>query len=449
MSRTKLLRIAAISWLPLFSMVAAAQATTYDMAANWASTYATTTAVVGASAATWGTTPEGGQAWNAGELSWNWTNQLAVVGNSSLQVLTTYYQPSTGYQTNGATIQATYTYTVPFQAYSFTPGANIHQAVGQTYTEQIASGKDPEKNGGSDSSSVTLPSGDTSLGAASGYISETGKALVVPAVTTAAGFTTSAYNPQGSFNDGDGSEQNPTAGVFYNYSATNAASTQLAGLNMPSSSVNDVLDTNNILGPTYVAWTAPSNGVVTSMNLTAYDIGGNKPSDGDPGVYVITSTAGPTAPIFSAQNWYNTGSGSPNQYSGTSFTNLYSTIAGSSITIGNTTGSTGQTGSYTIPANMINTYDATASGTKEEGVVGLNWVSGSFAVTAGETLWIVNDPAHDQFLTHGNHTAGTGIDALAMGAVISFVPEPSSFVLLGMAGVGFALAAWKRRRLAA
>ena len=116
MSRSTLLRFAAISWLPLFSLVASAQAqNNYNAATDWKSTFATSAAAVAASAPTWGA----GNAWSAGVLSWNWTNQQAVVGNSSLQTLQTYYNTNTtGYLSSGTKLTAaTYTYTVPFQSY--------------------------------------------------------------------------------------------------------------------------------------------------------------------------------------------------------------------------------------------------------------------------------------------------------------------------------------------
>lgn len=55
MSRSKLLRFAAISWLPLFLLVASAQAqNTFNAATDWKSTYATTAAVNSAASPVWG-----------------------------------------------------------------------------------------------------------------------------------------------------------------------------------------------------------------------------------------------------------------------------------------------------------------------------------------------------------------------------------------------------------
>jgi hypothetical protein len=422
-------------------MVTAAQATTYDMTSNWLSTYANSAAVtaVGTASgpATWGT----GGVWAAGEMSSNWVNGEGTVQTNnyptptsntygSPQGFTTYYLPTTGFQTNGATVQATYMYTVPFTTYQFNPGQTIHQAVGTTFTEQIASGHPAEKNGGADSTTPGLPTGFTSGGASSGTVTEITH-IETPSGTTAIGFTTTGYDPQGSYQDGDGSQQAETAGIFYNYGSSDT-STKLAGLNMPSSSTTDLLTTNNLFGPAYVAWTAPANGEVNSINTTVYDIGTVKPSDGDPGYYVATSTGGPTAPIFAAYNYAATGTANGSQYAATSFTNDTTSIPGSVI----------QTPTGTVPTLMASTYSA-------EGVLGLQWISGSFAVTAGEVIFFVNDPGRNQFQSHGNHTGGGGIDALAMGATVDFtaVPEPSTCVLFGMAGVGLAFAAWKRRRV--
>ena len=98
----------------------------------------------------------------AGELSWNWTNQAATVTAGNLQTLTSYYNPNTtGNLTSGNTVLETFTYTVPFQAYQFDPGSTINQQVGQTFTQQLASGKKPEQAGGT-SFPITLPTGVTS-----------------------------------------------------------------------------------------------------------------------------------------------------------------------------------------------------------------------------------------------------------------------------------------------
>ena len=179
MSRFKLLGFTAISWLPLLAMASVSQANTYDAAGNWLATYATTTSVSASSSATWASSAGNTYGvWSAGEFSWNWTNQEATVGNTSLQALPTYYSPSTGYQTSGATVTATYTYTVPWVQYQLNPGTTIHQQTGSTFTEMI--GRTPEKGGGSDSGSISLPTGITTGGATSGYITEVAAVKSIP-----------------------------------------------------------------------------------------------------------------------------------------------------------------------------------------------------------------------------------------------------------------------------
>ena len=162
MSRKKLLGFAAISWLPLFSLVGAASASNlFDAATEWKSTYATQSAVAAATAASWGVA-DNHSTWSAGEFSWNWTNQEAGNGTASTQILTDYYLPSTGYETNQSTNEATYYYTVPFQAYTFNPGQTNQVAVGPTVVNQINYGKGPTGLGGGGSqSALKLPSGTT------------------------------------------------------------------------------------------------------------------------------------------------------------------------------------------------------------------------------------------------------------------------------------------------
>jgi len=395
-------------------MVAVAQATTYNAATDWASTYASTSAVTASNHASWGS----GNAWSAGDMSWNWTNQLAVVGGSSAQQLTTYYNANTtGNETSGATIKATFTYTVPFQAYQFNPGVSFQQQVGMTFTEQIASGFRPEKNGGSDSTAITLPTGITSGGAASGFLNEVGTAKTDTGQANVAGFTITGNVSSNKFNDGDGSVQASATAVWYNY-GSNVTSSSLGNFNIPSSSSSNTLSLDNLFGPTYVAWTAPGNGTITVVS-NVWDVN-SAADDGDPSFFVINSIAGPTAPVVSASFLVATG-GTGAQYTLGNMQSQASTTSGSVSNLGALSG-----------------YASS---------FGLNWTSGTMAVTAGEVFYFVNDAGHDQVQSHGNHSTGTATNPEALQATVNFVaPEPSSVMLFGMAGVGLAIAAWNRRR---
>ncbi|HEX4144711.1 MAG TPA: PEP-CTERM sorting domain-containing protein [Pirellulales bacterium] len=427
MTRSKIVRFAAYSWLPIFTLVGIAQASTYNVQADWATKYATSTAVQAATTATWGA----GSAWSAGSMSWNWTNgpvytssggyTHAVQGSGNIQNLTTYYSPSTGYETSGssgATI-GTYNYTVPFQTYQLNPGSTITMAVGQTVTEMLSNGYDAYAGG-----KITLPSGWTSDGAATGEIQGVGHVENIPQ-TSAYGFTTTAFNLSKSFNDGASGNSAPDGvpGVFYNYGA-NELSTNDPMFNAANSAVNGTVTLEPSFGPTYVAWTAPSTGMAT-INMSAWDTGyNNSTNDGVAALYVMTSTGGPTAPIMYANNLANVGNG--NQVGGRN----------TPWTSANNTGSSYGTVSF---ISQLPGYTA-ALGYQE----GVGWTA-NVPVTAGEILYFVADADH----TNGNaHSYEGSQDPVDLALTIVSTPEPTSLVLCGLGGIGLCVAGWKRRRAA-
>ena len=432
MSHLRILRFAGISWLALFSIVANAQAQvpfTSNVATDWLSTYSTTTAMSHATSASWGNPANAGGTgiWSAGSLSWDWTNVRSSTYNGvNYNILPTYYNANTvGYLNSGATQVATYTYTVPFQAYQFNPGQTNQVAVGPVLTQQVTHTTFKDT-----ASAITLPTGWTvsSNTTTSGTIQQIGAVKELTNSGNVQGFTTTAWSISSTFNNGSQAEQSSVPGVFYNYGA-NATSAGLAAPNVPSSAGDPIqgipspsystVTLNPSLGPTYVAWTSPNAGTI-NINLNAWDTG-MKADDGTPGFYVMTSTGGPTAPLLSAIN-FNVGNTS----------NFLPFTGNMSATQGTLTALTGLSG-YTGASGNGPGY-------------GLHWVSGNITVTSGEVIYFVADPSHTAGPTSLAYEGGQ--NPIALNDVITFTPEPSSFVLMGLSGVGLALAAWKRRRVA-
>ena len=62
---------------------------------------------------------------------------------------------------------------------------------------------------------------------------------------------------------------------------------------------------------------------------------------------------------------------------------------------------------------------------------GLAWNSGPIAVTSGEVFYFIADPGHTYFNGHSYSAYQGGQDPLTLSSVITFTPEPSSFLLLG------------------
>ncbi len=365
------------------------------------------------------------------------TQTQPVLNGPGYESLPTYYNAMTGYLNSGASVVATYTYTVPFQTYQLNPGTTINLAVGQAMTEQISSGYKPYSGA---SNALTLPSALTNEGAATGLLKEVaavvqGHNVIGGAIAGIYGFDVTGYGV-GSLKDGNGSIQATPAGVFYNYNATNTTSSSPAAGNFPSSASDlypadgnhyATVTMNPTFGPSYVAWTAPLSGTI-NVNMHAWDVGTNS-GDGEPSFYVITSTGGPTAPLLSAESLVSNGAvnGIPN-----SFTAANNNVSATQGTIGYLSALSGYSGSN-------GGYAAS----------GVSWLSGNISVTAGEKIYFVADPTH----TYTNGWTGQDYegfqDPIALSDIITFTPEPSSSILMGLAGAGLALAAWRRRRLAA
>ncbi len=436
----QLFGLAVLPCFALFATATRAQAATYDVSADWLTTYPTTTALNATHTATWGA----GSAWSAGQMSSNWANTQtdATYLGAGWESLPTYYNAMTGYLNSGSSVVGTYAYTVPFQTYQLNPGTTINLAVGQAMTEQIASGY-KAYNGATNA--LTLPTALVTEGAASGLLKEvagieSGTSRTGSAIAGIRGFDVTGYGT-GSFKDGSTSIQATPAGVFYNYNATNTTSSSPAAGNFPSSAGDalttggtkyDTVTMNPTFGPSYVAWTAPSSGMIT-INLHAWDVGTNS-GDGIGSFYVMTSAGGPTAPLLSAVGLLSNGSinGAMNEW--TAANNNVSATSGSLSYLAGLSGYNG-------------------SGDGGTGF-GIGWTSGSISVTAGEMLYFVADPTHsnagaDAAGSWAEHAYEGYQDPIALNDVITFTPEPSSFVLMGLAGVGLALAARRRRRLAA
>jgi hypothetical protein len=210
-------------------------------------------------------------------------------------------------------------------------------------------------------------------------------------------------------------------------------------------------------GPQAVAWTAPAAGTIT-INTTSYDTG---EESGGSGFYVLSQLAGvTTAPtiLMDAMNVRVNGT----QYEPSS---TGSVNGGDVYYAGTSGGVAGQAnGVYSINGTTPNVVSAGAIGTagaannywaggtsQPYGYESVSWQSGTITVAAGQTIYFTEDGGHNQNLTNGNHPFGAASDPAQISAIVNFtaVPEPSSVVLMGFAGVGLALAAWKRRRLAA
>ena len=314
MSRLRI-KFAAITWLSLIAMAASAQAQvpfTSNLATDWLSTFPTTAAMAAATHSTWGNAANvgGTTIWSAGNLSYNWTNvESSTYMGANWEYLPTYYSASTGYATSGATNIATYTYTVPFQAYQFTPGHTNQVAVSPNMTQQVTSKLLTPGGAG-----VTLPSGWTvtsnppspRIPTARSKRSERSRNFNRPRPSKAS--RPRLIAPQAVLR-AVLNRCRPTASraCSYNYGA-NATSSSLAGLNIPSSAGDPLysggtsystVTLNPSMGPTYVAWTSPNAGTI-NINLNAWDVG-QKSGDGTPAFFVMTSTAGPTAPFVGIQ----------------------------------------------------------------------------------------------------------------------------------------------------
>jgi len=414
-------RFAAFASLASYALVGTAAAQTYNVANDFATTYPTTTALNSATAATWG--PSGAlPQWTAGELSFNWTNY-----GSQTNTLSTYYSAT---NTVASTSAATYTYTVPFQTYQLNPGSSIAQQIGAVAGNILASGLKTAQG-----STIGLHNQTATATTTSGFLHEIGGIESIEARTGSSftaygtGFTTTAFSTSTQINDGASGNNTTLAevpGVFYNYSTIDRTSGSVATENIPSGPNDSTVLMNASIGPSYIAWTAPSAGTITSISVGAYEMRENS-GDNDEGFssfYVASSTAA-----------------SVNGFS--SF--LLSAVHGN-LPLG-TTGATGNSLSSTVGTAAYAT-SVPAGYTLNNNSSGVTWTASNIVVTAGQVLYFIDDPTHGDPSSGAsqNHTWPGSSDPLALTTSITFVPEPSSVVLLGLGSLGLAFSAWKRRR---
>jgi hypothetical protein len=415
MSRFK---IGATSWLLTLALAGFAHAQTYNVASDWATTYPTSTVLQAATSASWGPSAPLSGVWGSGAFSYNWTNQENGTGGN-IQYLPTYYgTTSTGYETSGGTNVATFDYSVPFAAYQYNPGSTLNVATSPALAAQISSGFK-----GIGGTAMTVPAAFAVTGTTTtGNIKEVAH-VETGGTTSELGFTTTAASISSKFNDSSGSVQDLVPGVYYGYATTNATSSGLAMQNVPSGSLDNVLVMQPSFGPSYISWTAPSAGTITNINVNVWDLHestGDNDGFGGFAVYHAANASSLGSKYFSA---FNNNGGTQN---GTIQSYVTSTTGTTYSNIGSLSGFATVSKGYSF---------------------GVGWSASNLVVTAGEVLWFVADPGHT-WAGSGYHSEEGGGDPLALQTSITFVPEPSSVVLLGFAGLGFGVAVWKRRRVA-
>jgi PEP-CTERM motif len=422
MSRFK---IAATSWLLALALASFAHAQsystplTYNVASDWANTYPTTVQINAATSSTWASSGSlYGSTWSSGAFSYNWTNSTGTSGNN-VQYLPTYYgTTTTGYETSGGTNVATFVYSVPFAAYQYNPGSTLNVATSPALAAQLSSGFK-----GIGGTAMTAPANFAITGTTtSGNIKEVAH-VETGGTTSELGFATTAASISSRFNDSSGSVQDLVPGVYYGYATTNSTGSSIAIQNVPSGSLDNVIVMEPSFGPSYVAWTAPVSGTITNISVNVWDLHeSTADNDGFGGfaVYHAANSSSLGSSYFSALN----------QNGGAQNGDIQSYV---SSTVGTTNNNIG----------TLNGFATTSKGYS----FGVGWSASNIAVTAGEVLWFVADSGHT-YSGGGYHSEEGGGDPLAVQANITFVPEPSSMVLLGFAGAGFGLAVWKRRRSA-
>ncbi|HEX4144162.1 MAG TPA: PEP-CTERM sorting domain-containing protein [Pirellulales bacterium] len=186
--------------------------------------------------------------------------------------------------------------------------------------------------------------------------------------------------------------------ILYNYNAGPDGAGY--GFNVPAGSIEEF----DVFGPTVERYTAPTSGEVT-VSATFTDPLFNPDYTGEPG-----------------ESLWSYNSGVPDylvMHNGSIVADQIATDA-------------------TNASFFTYTYDPTQGLYYETYTV-----NATVSVSAGDTIDFVVNP---QFVDQGAYDPeGNQTDPVLVSALVVPTPEPSSLVLLGIAGIGLALAAWKRR----